>query len=506
MLGNVLMSRGKQYAAPNLLVVIFVFFCEIALMGLAVVGGSADVPMTVVFPALLIALILAFPIADWLSSRVDLLDPIALLSIFGVHYFLYGPFYQISHNFWPYLRWSSSIGAWVPLWYWLQLIFISMALFIGGAGRFQLRANRVANGASAERTMFIILLICGVAKAATFALFGGIGGMIEAYNLRIQMGVLSYNPFAGLGPLVFAGDAFPFVGAIAALWFVRKKSFAKSNLFFVSFMAVAFVFVLFLAGLRGSRSNTVYAMAIIFGTYHFMIRRIGRGTLLAGVVGLVLFMQGYYAFKVGGVESVFNPAVREEAFKTKQLQDTKNFVIIRDFTRMDVQVITLWRLMETGYEPVWGRSFVGGIASIIPQAILPNRPTNFIKEKTEIITPGRTFVMQGGTTLVFGEFGELLANFGILSVLFGVPFGFLLRYFRSVIDTVNADSPLVFVAPVLGIIPITFLVYDSNSWLYFFIQFLLAPALISWAAGRAAAPARRGASKDQPIERQAFSG
>lgn len=438
--------------------------------------------------------ILAGPITAWLRSRRQTFDPVVLVSIFGLHFFVFGPVYQYSSRYFPYLRWTDAYDAWVVPWFWMQFIFLAVAF--GTAGLFYRLppasdAGRPDMPPGTKRLLFRALLVTLAVKILTLAMFGGFSGVAAAYSQRVAVGGLEYNPFAGIGTIVLVGDMFPVALGLYLIARFRDAKFFLSGGGLAAFtLLIAAVSMLFV-GLQGSRSSVVFAIVLVLLSYHFLARNLRKRHLFMGALGLVAFMQVYLAYKFGGLDAVLDSTAREAAFAERQLTDEGSFVWIRDFTRMDTQVIALHSVLGEGFSLSWGRSLLSGITSILPSALVPWRDTTFILEKTQIISPGRSFTQAEATTLVFGMFGELLVNFGAAVMLFAPLYGWLLALAKRVHFAARNSFSAALMAPAVALLPIALLVYDSNSLMFFLIQSCLLPGVMAWLVARKAKHLRR---------------
>jgi hypothetical protein len=468
-----------------------IVFMVVVLTALWIGNGPEGVNWPAVPAIVAISALLSWPIGDWLSKRRDTFDPICLLALFGVHFFLLGPQYQLANNYFPYLNWNPTLQKWSSVWFYSQAAFLFIALLSAHA-KFRSPVQEAAiTPALSTSTLpasnnyaFALVAITFCVKVLTFLYFGGVSGVLNAYETRLTHGVIENNPFAGLGPLVLVGDMFPIaLGLYCILRWRHRRWFASNRGLFI-FAAALLLIALFAVGLRGSRSSVVFAMAVVVLSYHYLVRPLRKWHLIGGAAALVVFMQGYLVYKFGGLDAIFSEAARQQSFSERKLDEGPEFVLIRDFTRMDVQTISLYRVLVDDYPLAWGRSLFSGITAIIPSFLFPGRPITFILEKTEILFPNRSFDARTSTTLVFGGLGEIFVNFGWLSLLLAWPFGTILRRLRHTVRAASNSDAAAILAPLACLLPIALLVYDSNSLAYFFVQFCSVSLILAWVAGR----------------------
>jgi hypothetical protein len=85
--------------------------------------------------------------------------------------------------------------------------------------------------------------------------FDGIVGYIQAYEARHQAEL-----FAGMGWLFMLSESFPILLAFGYAHYARKNGRLQSWQAIVLFLLLFVVLRLFFGGMRGSRSNTIWAL------------------------------------------------------------------------------------------------------------------------------------------------------------------------------------------------------------------------------------------------------
>jgi hypothetical protein len=187
-----------------------------------------------------------------------------------------------------------------------------------------------------------------------------------------------------------------------------------------------FVLQILFGGLRGSRSNIIWALFWAVGIIHLRVRPISRTLIYVGLLFLVAFMYFYGFYKGAGLDAVraFDGAEARVQL-TQKTRRSLETVVLGDLARSDVQAFLLFALLDArrDYQYAFGRTYLGAVAMFIPKAIWPDRPAGAEKEGTEMeegtgsYQPGRI-----QSSHVFGLAGEAMLNFGFLSV----PVAFLL--------------------------------------------------------------------------------
>ena len=487
-MSKILPSRGENTTSPSLLSLIngriLISFCIMAISAYAGIFSKGVDTKSIIFQVIIIAWLLSGPLSRWVLGQVDVLDPVALLSLFGIHYFIFGPIYQLSLDYWPFLPWTSSVEAYVAVWYWWQVAIISIS-FISLTLLSQLGRNEISD---TKKTIFflkeipiILVVVTFVVKLATIVMLGGFSGIIDTYQARLDGGGVSENnTFAGLGVVIAVGNAFPIAFGYWVIFLLKDKYWAKSRLFLVAFAVTMFAVTFASNGLMGSRANVIYAVVIVLALYHFVIRPFRVLQIILAIVVLFSFSQLYYSFKFGGIEGLLSGQTSSSILKGRQIDDLSNFGIIRDYTRMDVQTLAIYSVDTGATKNSWGRSYLGGVAAIIPSAIWPSRMDSFTLEKSRIMfgrnDPGKI------TNLVFGGFGEAYVNFGILSALLSPVLGLLLYKMRKSVALAGSSYNLhvAYKASIMVIFPIMLLIYDSNSLLYVIISAGMIPFIYSF--------------------------
>ncbi|WP_157314426.1 hypothetical protein [Chitinibacter sp. GC72] len=423
------------------------------------------------------------PLTEWLTSKRHILDPLPLFCMFSLHFVVFSPFLQYSMDFYPYLFWDDKNESFVKYWFLFAAVMTVIVVWVARKNAIlpmSMRGNQslFRLDKSVLSVLCILLIVAVVAKCLVVLKFGGIGGLLSAYEDRLSVGVSSYNPLSGIGPVVYIGDSIPVLVALAMTFYFKNREPSVSTLF-LAFLIFGIISLL-VVGLTGSRSNFIYTVFFAFSYVALIVKRLNLKWIFLGVLLIFVFMNVYMAYKFGGVEALFDEGKRQEIMINRQIENPLAFVAMRDFGRMDVQVTAMREVALEDYPLSLGRSYIGGLASVIPSALFPNRPDSFTKEKTEIVFPGMAHVDEIETNLVFGGYGEAFVNFGYAAILLAIPFGFLIGSFsRKFYVSSHAPRDLA-LYPAYSILPIAILIYDSNSLMYFSMQFVLMPIIITY--------------------------
>ncbi len=84
----------------------------------------------------------------------------------------------------------------------------------------------------------------------------------------------------------------------------RRNRFLASWGMLAAMMFTYLVLTMLFGGLRGARSNTVWAIFWAVGMIHFFVRPVPKKIIFAGAVFLFGFMYVYGFFKSGGLKAI----------------------------------------------------------------------------------------------------------------------------------------------------------------------------------------------------------
>lgn len=401
-----------------------------------------------VVPVALCGALVAADAIDWLRGRFDVFDPVGVIGLFGVYFFFAAP---LLHVYWE--RWISTAywvalvpppADWRPWLGWMAWLNLAgLAAYRWVRERF-VRAGPPARAEQRPRWRLspgrfgpVLLLAIGLttlAQALVYLAFGGIGGYVSAFEHQTR------DTFAGMGWVFLFSESTPvlllFGFAAAVAHRGRKLPWPVIVLVLVAFFALGLIF----GGLRGSRSNTVWALFWGVGVIHLRVRPIPKRLIVAGIAFLLAFMYVYGFYKSVGRDAL--RAFEGDEMRAELVEETgRSFeaMLLADLGRSDIQAFILYRQTErdAGMRQARGRTYAGALALLVPRTLWPGRPPTKQKEGTELFygpgsyVPGRHYV-----SYVYGLAGEAMLNFGPWSVpaafaLLGVLVGALHRRMRS---------------------------------------------------------------------------
>lgn len=460
-----------------------------ALLVAALVAFDARFQHWFVVPVAVCGALAACDALDWLRGRFDIFDPVGLIGLFGVYFFFAAPLLHVAWDRWissaywlalvpppsdwrPWLGWMAWLNALGLLCY-----RAARAPFLGQRGpRRRWRVWRLAPRRFGP-ILLIAVALTTLAQVLVFLAFGGFGGFISAFEEQSRDG------FAGLGWAFAIAESAPILllmGVAAELGSrARKPSWTTVILVLLAFFCLRLIF----GGLRGSRSNTVWALFWGVGILHLWVRPIPKRLIVAGLAFLLTFMYFYGFYKAVGRDAL--RAFEGAEVRAELVEDTgRSFeaLVLADLGRSDIQAFILYRLSErdAGMRLARGRTYLGALALLVPRSAWPDRPPTKQKEGTELFYgPGSYVPGRWSASKVYGLAGEAMLNFGPLAVplafiIFGLLVGFLHRHLR---ELGRRDARLL-IAPFLVNLCIIVLISDSDNILFSLIKNGAVPALI----------------------------
>jgi hypothetical protein len=422
-----------------------------------------------------------------LRGGVDIFDPSVFIGGVGVFILFISPVSQVAWDFWPFLPSMGNDLFWVNVWAGLNCVGV---IIYSWSKNIPVNLKRSKNNdylwsiseKKFPRVAASFLFFCFVTQVYVYISFGGISGFINAFTIRQEDGIENGDPFSGLGMLMLIAESFKFIFAVVVIYYVRKSGRYRSDKAFIIIMLLLLTVFIFFGGLRGSRSSTLFPLFFAAGMYHFWIRPINGKLIALGVVGVLIFSTSYYWYKVAGmqgVDAIFDSSLRTDFHSDRQ--DAMQYLIVRDLGRMDFQSLALKRIYDDDFPLSLGRTYLFSPFSSIPKALIPYKPDQITKEKTELIYGEGSYDSTSSrqTTLVLGQAGEMLVNFGWFGVLF---FYFVLgrwvAWVRSLFRTLHSDDFRRFFLPVLSFIPLLLIITDMNVILYQLVRYLTMPVLM----------------------------
>ncbi|ROT33180.1 hypothetical protein [Micromonospora sp. HM5-17] len=421
---------------------------------------------------------------DWLRRRRDIFDPQAVLGLFGVHFFYLAPILNVMLDHWPrYVigpgDWREALGT-MGMLNVVGLCVYRLILLAPDRRRVARRARQLNLAAFYRLGLFAagvsILAFCG-----EVALFGGLSGYLNAMT-----GAVDRSRLNGLGWLLVLAETFPML--VFALVVVRwRTALARRPAVIVVLLIGLAGTQFFVAGLRGSRSNTIWPVLIALTLVHLLVVRISRKQLCVFVMIVSVFMYVYGLYKSAGLE------VLEAARGTRSVEELSAetgrdvpALLLGDLSRADIQALLLDRQLRGDAELAYGVSYVGDVSFLVPNSILPERPRDKVAVGTDVLFGPGAFESGIRSSRVYGLAGEAVMNFGPLGgvasfAVLGLVVVFSRRYYARARQEAALGPKLL--APMLwagAFLPTADL--DNNLW--FLIKLVLPLAGVVWLASR----------------------
>jgi hypothetical protein len=439
--------------------VISSYLCAVIVL-LFILTSSEDFFHWFIIPVTLSGILIGVDAVDWLRGRMDLMDPVGWVGLFGLHFFFLAPLLIV---LWDYqMVYLSPMMDWRP-WLGGMGILNTFGLIIYHVSRrwiklWPVKPNRRIRTINSRILVIVLYFALSITLALQVIVYiqsGGFTGYIEEFET---------SRFTGSGALFAFSESFPFLLLIGIVTYVRSHGNRRSWMFILIILMIFFVVRLIFGGLRGSRSNTIFAMIWALGIIHLWLRPLPRRFLAASaIIGLLfLYVMGFYKALGSDFGRVIeNPT--QLSFFEKETNRTFQLALIGDLSRADTQAYifhNLWRWPDFPY--AWGRTYIGGYTIIIPSAIWPNKPDSKLREGTQAIhgvnsyRPGKLV-----SSRVYGLMGEAMLNFGILAAL-------------------HPESAFRLWIPFLIILCVTYVVSDSDNNAVSLAMRALAPAIVLW--------------------------
>ncbi len=422
-----------------------------------------------VIPILLCGFLIGIDFVDWLRGRMDLFDPVGILGFLGFHTFFLAPLLHVSLDFWmPFItpppdwrEWLGKMGALNAA----GLCVYAVVTRLWDAPHLS-RRPKIWRIHRPGLVLAVALVATAAIQTYVYAHFGGIDGYVALFETESTTGKSS---FTGWGWIFIVSESFPRLAFMAfALFLWKRKSPPSWRVLAVAF-AVFFGLLILFGGLRGSRSNFVWSLFWAVAVVHFCVRSIPRKVVFPGLAALLGFMVIYAAYKHGGTKD-FQKALKGEETKRGT---TLTRVALGDLSRSDVQAFLLYRMSRVGsdYELAQGRTYLGALTLLIPQAVWPDRPRTKIHEGSWILW-GKDAVIYGDASNLYGLAGETMLNFGpgFVPLAFGV-FALLILAVRTFVYRLHPRDGRIFLLPVFASLCILGLVCDSDNVVFFLFQY-----------------------------------
>lgn len=429
-----------------------------------------------VIPVFFCGVLLMRDLVAWLSGQVELFDPVGLLGAFGTHLFFLAPLLHVYWDSWLHYFFAVDLPSdwrpWLGYMAFLNLLGLLIYRMVRKAGTpppppaslltaWRLRPERVPlvfGGAIGIGTLL---------ELWTLRHFGGVGGIILAYSNRAEG-----EAFGEMGRLFMVSEAVPLLAMILYAIYAQRRRVLASWPILIGVILLFFGAQMLFGGLRGSRSNTLYAMVWVIGIMHLTVRRLSVKLIsTVGLVLLVSFLYGYGIYKGGGAEAVQDVTSGRMSLSSMAETTHRDFrsTLLGDLGRADIQAFLLYRLSrERTFHYGWGRSYLASLAILVPRSLWPNRPKGKGVEGTALEYGPGTMPEGMYSSRVYGLQGEALLNFGPMGVpLAFLGWGLLIRAIRRRIRSGQRQGTLIFLAPFLVTLCLVTLLGNADNALFY---------------------------------------
>lgn len=424
---------------------------------------------------------------DWARGRLSLFDPAVIISLLGIHFFFLAPLLHVAWDFW--LRYIEPPPDWRD---WLGAMAIVNAV---GLALYRAAKRRAAGWGQhttketfwqLDRKRLLLsagsgLLLSAALQAWVYVHHGGIAGYIETFSESI-IDPTPPNGFAGMGWIFMLSESFPTLAIISFAAFAGRLRIARALPVLTLVLLGVFVLQMLFGGLRGSRSNTIWALFWAAGIIHLWIRPLTKRFMFTGLIFMVVFMYFYGFYKNLGQEGL---TALQQGAKLSELNEktgrTFDNLLLGDLGRSDVQAFLLYRLSMPArdYQYAWGRTYLGAASILVPRALWPDRPPTKVKEGTEAqFGVGSWDEYTWSSSLVYGLAGEAMLNFGPIAVPFAyLIFGVLVGRLQHLFSKLRHGDTRLLLYPFGAMLCFSVLQADSDNLLFTLIKDGLVPTL-----------------------------
>jgi len=185
-----------------------------------------------------------------------------------------------------------------------------------------------------------------------------------------------------------------------------------------------------------------------------------------------------------------------------------NGVLMGDLDRSDIQAYLLFRISNgSDIDYAYGRTYVEGMAQLIPFGILGYRPPGKLMYGTNAVFGEGTYSRGAGFTYtkIYGLAGETMLNFGV----YCIPFGFIILaagvgYARAMSSRLAPLDARRYLVPIISVACVVLLSCDLDNVMFLLLQHALVPyCLIQVCSSRFVGHASEGVRLGRPAAARA---
>lgn len=439
-----------------------------------------------VVPVTLCGMLLVQDAWDWLEGRSDVFDPVGIIAFLGLFFFYISPILCVYwDSFLPYVQPPRNWRPWLGFMGMLNLIGLLVYQRIVHSKRDNSRNTLSTKWQLSHKRFWAV---CIPALALTLLLqiyvyyrFGGIASYMAAYEMRHTR-----SSFQGMGWIFMISESFPILLFMAYAVASREFSLLKKWPLIIFALFVFLAIQMMFGGLRGSRSNTIWAMFWAAGIVHLTMRPLKRSIVISGLVVLITFMSFYGLYKSYGTKifRMNNILSNYEKLADKSGR-TWQRVLLGDLSRSDIQAFLLYRLSRSrkNYEYAYGRTYLNSLLFIVPRSIRPKLGQS--KREAGTAALYGHFSLKRLSSRVYGLAGEAMLNFGIfvLPIIFYF-FGIITVKARQFLRQLPGNDMRAMLAPLLVNLIFVILIGDSDNIIFFIIKNGSIPFLLIYLSSR----------------------
>lgn len=435
--------------------------------------------------------------ARWLLRRRETFDPQALMGLFGLHFFYLAPVLHVTLDYWarhlvPLADWRHGLGVMAVV------NTVGLCLYrivLVGRGK----PVRARPATRLDRQLFFKIGMLAVtiglsAFCVEVVSFGGVSGFLRVMTQ-------DRSNLVGLGWLLIVAESFPLL--MFALVIVRWRRFLAARPAVVFALLAGLVVMQFaVAGLRGTRSATIWPVLLGLIMVHLIVRQVPRRTMVACALVFGVFMYMYGIYKDAGVEvlDVARGTRNVQELSAETGRDLPN-LILGDLGRADIQALLLQRQRE-GRAPLgYGVSYLGDVSFLLPRSMVPDRPKDKVALGTNMLYGSGAYESGLRSTRIHGAAGEAILNFGAIgAVLSFLALGFVVRLGRRYYTQAMRGSDLAakLLAPALCVGGLLICSSDLDNVTLWALKQVLPVALVVWAVRRRDGSGTRTRTKGAP--------
>lgn len=438
-----------------------------------------------VIPVTLSGILIGMDAVDWFRGRLEIFDPVGIIGLLGFHFFFLAPLLHIRWDAWIE-PWYTPPPDWRPwLGYMAILNFMGLCIYrlsrsFGNTPAKHQSKRKIIWTVNQKRFLpflTIALLLSATLQVLTYQKFGGVMSYINAATSTS----LSTDPdsiqFQGMGVIFIVSESFPILAMMGFAVFAQKYKRLRTLPVLIGVLIVFLVLQMFFGGLRGSRSNTIWALFWGLGIIHFWLRSVTKKEITCGLVFLMFFMYIYGFYKGGGIEGVQKALQEDSSAAEEKSGRTWKGMLLGDLGRSDVQAFVLYRMMRANsdYQYAWGRTYFAATTIMIPGAILPNKPPNKSMEGTNVMSGMGSYNPQEPgkwvASKVYGLAGEVMLNFGPLPVpLAFIVLGLIVGRVKRCLVTWDSTDIRLLLLPMMVNFCFVVLVSDFDNDIFFLFK------------------------------------